>query len=134
MQFLGRSAALAGILAVVMLALSSEAEETPSLHKPAVNLSEVDNAESTLTTARVKDRDGVQLGQVHGITRGVDGEIKTVQVALDPKPAASPKPAPKGSEDVVALSAHDMVYLREPNVILASVTREEAEALPRLAQ
>jgi len=126
----GRSAALAGTVAALLLAVSSQAEESAPLRaKPAVSLSEVDNAESTLTTARVKDRDGAQLGSVHGITRGANGEIKTVQVALDQAPATAGR-----SETVVALAAQDMVYLREPNIILVSITREEARSLPRLEQ
>ena len=110
----------------IFVALSSEAEESTGVGRAQVRLSEVDNAESTLTTAMVKDRQGAEIGRVHGMTRGADGEIKTVQVTLG-RPSAT-------ETGVVALDARDMVYLPQPNVILASVSREEASAMPRLAQ
>jgi hypothetical protein len=75
----------------------------------------------------VEDREGVELGTVHGLTRGADGEIKTVQVALA-------DPGHKGRSGVVALDAQSMVYLPQPRVIQIPASWSDIVQLPRIGQ
>ena len=122
--FVIRCTALAGMLAASLITITSEAEETGLQKNAGVNLSEVNNAESTLTGAAVKDRNGAPIGSVHGMTRDAGGAIKTLQVTLAQPDAAG----------VVVLDAQKTVYLPASNVIVASISREEARSLPRLEQ
>ncbi len=81
---IARNCAIGVACCALTLALIAANAEPQEKHQGAVELSQVDKPESTLATAKVRDRQDAEIGAVHGMTRGVDGEIKTVQVALDP--------------------------------------------------
>jgi len=93
-------------------------------HAAGVSLSDISNAETRLTTATVKTRDGENLGSVHTVTRGADGKIKTVQVNVVQAPAMQ--------GGIVVLDARGLVYLADDNVIQTSLTRRQVENLPRV--
>ena len=103
-------------------AIASEAEEAP---RAQINLSIVAKAESALTGAVVKDPQGTEIGRVQGLTRGSDGEIKTVQIART-----------GGSQGggVIALDARPMVYLPKDNAIVTPVSRATTDKLPPISQ
>jgi hypothetical protein len=107
----------------VWAAIASQAEEAKP--QAQINLSIVSKAETSLSGATVRDRQGAEIGRVHGLTRGVDGEIKTVQVARTESGRAN---------GVIALDARDMVYLPQENAILTPVNRATAATLPAISQ
>lgn len=123
---MGASSAVA--MAAVLLTASSQAGDDSLLgQRAALGLSEVDRAESTLTTATVKDRRGAELGRVHGVTRGADGEIKTVQVTM-----AAGGEGPADDERIIVLDARGAIYLPQSNEIRTSVTRAQARTMPQM--
>ena len=90
-----------------------------AMPETGIGLSDVSNAENTLVTAKLKASDGGILGQVHALTRGTDGKIRTVEIALNNGP-------------VVALDAGGLVYLSNRNLILTPLTANQVRSLPPL--
>jgi hypothetical protein len=96
----------------------------PGAGSGGLALSDVNNAETNLTTATVKARDGEDVGIVHALTRGADGKIKTVQVQI------SSSPSMRGG--IVILDAHSLIYLSDDNVIQTSLTQHQVANMPRV--
>lgn len=89
---------------------------TPATDAAATPLTDVQNANSTLLGAQVKDSKGEAVGEVKSVKLGSDGKVASVNVAV-------------GSR-TVALQADGLSYASNDKTITSTQTKAEIQKLP----
>ncbi|MBI3676776.1 MAG: PRC-barrel domain-containing protein [Proteobacteria bacterium] len=92
--------------------------------KSAVPLSDV--SQETLKTAEVKNRNGEALGEVNSVKVDKSGKVAAVNAEVGGFLGVG--------ERTVALNANNLVYLKDRNLIVTSMTKDQIKKLPSIAK
>jgi len=81
-------------------------------------LSALTAAPPTLGSASVQSQTGEPVGVVQKVITGIDGKVSIVDVALS------------GNQKIVAISADELSYDEQRNILMASLSAEQIDSLP----
>lgn len=97
-------------------------EITPAELASGVNGADVDNPQTTLATAAVKTSNGEAVGEVRSVVVGPDRKADAVIVEVGGFLNVG--------ERAVAIEASKLTYLKERNILVASVAKSDIEKMP----
>jgi hypothetical protein len=105
-------------------AAAPAAEITPAELATGVNGENVANPEATLSTAAVKTSSGEALGEVRSVVVGPDGKADAVIVEVGGFLNVG--------ERAVSIDAKKFTYLKDRNILVASVAKADVENMPAI--
>jgi hypothetical protein len=105
-------------------AAAPTAEITPAELASGVNGENVANPEATLSTAAVKTSSGEALGEVRSVVVGPDGKADAVIVEVGGFLNVG--------ERAVSIDAKKFTYLKDRNILVASVAKADVENMPAI--
>lgn len=97
---------------------STVAKPSPARAMNLPSLSDMSAPPPALETAAVQSQAGETVGSVQKVLTGTDGKVSIVDVTLS------------GNKKVVAISASELSYDAQRNVLMASLTSEQINSLP----
>lgn len=103
-------------------AAAPNADITPAELASGVNGEDVANPEATLSTAAVKTSSGQALGEVRSVVVGADGKADAVIVEVGGFLNVG--------ERAVSIEANKFTYLKDRNILVASVAKSDVENMP----
>jgi cytoskeletal protein RodZ len=103
-------------------AAAPNAQITPAELASGVNGEDVANPEATLSTAAVKTSSGQALGEVRSVVVGPDGKADAVIVEVGGFLNVG--------ERAVSIEANKFTYLKDRNILVASVAKTDVENMP----
>jgi len=118
----GRAAATVGN--EVDEAVGPDAPVTKAELSKAVPLPRIKDPAKTLATAEIKNRKGEALGEVKSVDVNTDGTARDVKADVGGFLGVG--------EREVSLDAHNLVYVKNRNLIVTDMTRPQIENLPQV--
>lgn len=106
-------------------AAAPNAEITPADMASGISATTVLNPQATLATAAVKSPAGEAIGEVRSVAVGSDGKATAVNVEVGGFLNVG--------ERVVAIKADKFTYLKDRNILVATLSKTEVEKLPPVA-
>lgn len=103
-------------------AAAPNAEITPAELASGVKAEDVASPETTLATAAVKTSSGQALGEVRSVVVGPDGKADAVIVEVGGFLNVG--------ERAVSIEASKFTYLKDRNILVASVAKADVEKMP----
>lgn len=103
-------------------AVAPAATFTPAELADGLNAKDVPNPATTLSTAAVKTSTGESLGEVRSVTVGPDGKAQAVIVEVGGFLNVG--------ERAVSIEAAKMTYLKDRNILVATVDKAAVEQMP----
>lgn len=103
-------------------AAAPNAEITPAELAAGTKAEDVASPETTLATAAVKTSSGQALGEVRSVVVGPDGKADAVIVEVGGFLNVG--------ERAVSIDANKFTYLKDRNILVASVAKADVEKLP----
>jgi hypothetical protein len=103
-------------------ALGPDAQITPKDMAAGISVDDVANPQTALATAAVKTTKGEAIGEVRSVAVGPDGKASAVNVEVGGFLNVG--------ERVVAIKAERFTYLKDRNILVASVSKAEIEKMP----
>ena len=94
--------------------------------KAALPLSKVGKPEQTLSTAKIDDRAGISIGDVHEVVLDGKGDPTALHVDVGGLLGVG--------ERMVAINASHFSYLPKRNILVANLTKNQIKALPPIKE